>query len=371
MTSVGLRQRDNTMPLVAHNDLPTFQRLKKEGLPILDAADARQQDMRELHIGLLNMMPDAALTATERQFFTLIGQSNQIAYFYVHPFSIDELGREELARKHVDQFYETFKQLRKEGLDALIITGANVTRPNLAEEPFWDALIEVIDWAVDNVTSTLCSCLATHAVLQHKYEQQRIGLKEKRWGVYSHRVLEEERDHPLLRGINTKFDAPHSRFNDMNREQFEQVGCHVLAEDDEDNVHMAVSEDKFKFIFFQGHPEYDSISLLKEYKREVMLFANNKRDDYPPFPEHYFRPLETAILDEYCGYMEDAMRAGNPLPEFPEHLILRSLHNTWHDTGVAIFGNWLGMVNQVTDDDRKVPFMDHINPSDPLGLKAG
>ena len=371
MMSVGLQQRDNTMPLVAHNDLPTFQRLKKGGLPILDAADARQQDMRELHIGLLNMMPDAALTATERQFFTLIGQSNQIAYFYVHPFSIDGLGREELARKHVNQFYETFEQLRKDGLDALIITGANITRPNLAEEPFWDSLIEVIDWAVDNVTSTLCSCLATHAVLQHKYEQQRIGLKEKRWGVYSHQVLENERDHPLVRGINTKFDAPHSRFNDMDREQFEQVGCHVLAEDDEDNVHMAVSEDKFKFMFFQGHPEYDSISLLKEYKREVMLFASKKREDYPPFPEHYFRPLETAILDEYCGYMEDALRAGSPLPEFPEYLILRSLHNTWHDTGVAIFGNWLGMINQVTHDDRRVPFMDHIDPSDPLGLKAG
>ncbi|MDJ0955638.1 MAG: homoserine O-succinyltransferase, partial [Arenicellales bacterium] len=153
MISIELQQRDNTLPLVAHNELPTFQRLKQQGQPILDATQARDQDMRELHIGLLNMMPDAALTATERQFFMLIGQSNQIAHFYVHPFSIDELGRTELAQKHVDQFYETFAQLREDGLDALIITGANITRSNLAEEPFWDSLIEVIDWAVDNVTS--------------------------------------------------------------------------------------------------------------------------------------------------------------------------------------------------------------------------
>ncbi len=35
---------------------------------------AIHQDIRELHIGLLNMMPDAALEATERQFFRLVGR---------------------------------------------------------------------------------------------------------------------------------------------------------------------------------------------------------------------------------------------------------------------------------------------------------
>ncbi len=356
------------MPLVAHNDLPTFQRLRSEGQPVLEYGRAKKQDIRELHIGLLNMMPDTALAATERQFLTLIGQSNQIAQFYIHPFSIDELKRAETAQKHVDQYYEPFDKLREDGLDGLIITGANVTRPNLAEEPFWDPLIEIIDWAVENVTSILCSCLATHAVLQFRHDQQRIGLKDKRWGVYSHRIV--ERAHPVVQGINTKFDVPHSRFNEISREQFESVGCHVLAESDEANVHMCISEDMFKFIFFQGHPEYDSISLLKEYKREVMLYANKLRHDYPPFPEHYFRPLEKAILDEYCDSLDDALNHGNPIPEFPEHLITQSLHNTWHDTGVAVVGNWLGMIYQVTHKDRRIPYMDNIDPTDPLGLKT-
>ena len=262
-----------------------------------------------------------------------------------------------------------FERLTEDGLDGLIITGANVTRPNLAEEAFWDPLIEVIDWAVDNVTSILCSCLATHAVMQFRYNEPRFGLKDKRWGVYSHRV--QQREHPLLQGINTKFDAPHSRFNEISREQFERAGCHVLAESDEANVHMCMSEDMFKFVLFQGHPEYDSISLLKEYKREVMLYANKQREDYPPFPEHYFRPLEMAILEEYRGYLEDALHLGNPIPEFPEYLILQSLDNTWHDTGVAVVGNWLGMIYQVTHQDRRIPYMDNIDPGDPLGLKAG
>ena len=60
------------MPLVAHTGLPTFQRLKEEGEEILTTERASHQSIRELHIGLLNLMPDAALEATEVQFFRLV-----------------------------------------------------------------------------------------------------------------------------------------------------------------------------------------------------------------------------------------------------------------------------------------------------------
>ena len=65
------------------------------------------------------------------------------------------------------------------------------------------------------------------------------------------------------------------------------------------------------------------------------------------------------------------MKKEGKIPKFPESLITQSLHNTWHDTGVAVVGNWLGMIYQVTHMDRKIPYMDSIDPSDPLGLKAG
>ena len=60
------------MPLIAHSSLPSFERLKQQGETILSKDRAAHQDIRELHIGLLNMMPDSALEATERQFFRLI-----------------------------------------------------------------------------------------------------------------------------------------------------------------------------------------------------------------------------------------------------------------------------------------------------------
>jgi len=261
------------MPLVAHSTLPTFDRLRQEGETVLPGDVALQQQIRELHIGLLNMMPDAALEATERQFFRLIGESNQIAQFYVHPFTLTALPRGSEAQAHIDKYYESFDVIKAQGLDALIITGANVVGPELSTQAFWEPLIEVIDWAYENVTSTLCSCLATHAVMEFRYRQKRYPLGFKRWGVYSHRVV--DRQHPLVNGVNTRFDVPHSRFNQIDRQQFEAAGLHVLAESEEAGVHLAVSEDLFRLVFFQGHPEYDIISLLKEYKREVNLFIND------------------------------------------------------------------------------------------------
>lgn len=349
------------MPLVAHNDLPTFARLRDAGVTVLSNERAGTQVIRELHVGLLNMMPDAALEATERQFFRLIGESNPIAQFYVHPFTIPALPRGEAGQAHIDRYYESFDQIRGLGLDALIITGANVSHENLAEEPFWEPLIEVIDWAWDNVTSTLCSCLATHAVMQFRHGHARVKQAQKVWGVFEHKVTDKR--HPLVADVNTRFDVPHSRWNDISRAQFEAAGLHVLAESDAAGVHLAVSKDGLRTVFFQGHPEYDTISLLKEYKRDLALYQAGKLAQQPPFPAHYLNTFARAALDEYA-----ARSARGEVVSFPEKLIAGQLDNTWHDTAEGVVGNWIGCVYQVTHSQRSKPFMDGINPDDPLGL---
>jgi homoserine O-succinyltransferase len=357
------------MPLVAHTELPTFKRLRGEGQNVLSPERASHQSIRELHVGLLNMMPDAAIEATERQFFRLVGEANPIAQFFVHPFTLDELPRGAKARAHIEAFYEPFEQIQAEGLDALIITGANVTHTDLSQEPFWEPLIEVVDWAHEHVTSVLCSCLATHAVMHFHHDQARTRREgDKLWGVFSHRVL--DRTHPLVNDVNTLFDVPHSRYNQITREQFDAAGIKVLAESDEAGVHLAVSPDGLRVVYFQGHPEYDTISLLKEYKREVLLYAAGKREDYPPFPENYFSLRDRAILEEYRERLDAALTERTEAPEFPETLIAPTLHNTWHDTAEAVVGNWIGLVYQVTHEDRKIPFMEGIDPDDPLGLNG-
>jgi len=353
------------MPLVAHKPLPSFDRLRQSGEEILSLDHALHQDIRELHIGFLNMMPDAALAVTEQQFMRLIGSSNQIAQFFVYLFTIPGLERSSDTQAYIDKYYTSFEELKNEGLDALIITGANVANPTLEQEPFWDPLQEVIDWATENVTSVLCSCLATHAIVKALHRIDRQPLTNKRWGVYTHRI---QTDHPLLRDINTRFDVPHSRNNDISREQLEEAGFSVLVDSPEGGVHMAVSPDQFRIVYLQGHPEYDLNSLLKEYKREVFRFIRGERADYPPHPDHYFNKEAGLIADTFYDKVMTILKNQQPIPEFPEKEIEKHLDNTWRDTGKAIFNNWLGLVYKLTHLDRKIPFIDGIDPKNPLGI---
>jgi homoserine O-succinyltransferase len=177
-----------------------------------------------------------------------------------------------------------------------------------------------------------------------------------------------DHNHPLVVEINSRFDVPHSRFNDVSQTAMEQVGIRVLASS-EVGVHLAVSPDGFRIVYFQGHPEYDDISLLKEYKREVMRFFNQQRQDYPPFPLHYFDEQAQAVFFKYKQQVIAASQQQQPLPEFPEAQVIPYLDNTWRDTAKAVFNNWLGKVYQITNEDRRLPFMAGVNPNNPLALK--
>lgn len=353
------------MPLVQTTSLPTFQRLRDEGHNVLTVERAAQQDIRDLHVGLLNMMPDTALAATERQFFRLVGSGNPISQFHMHLFTLDQIPRGEIASEHIARYYESFSSIQEHGLDALIISGANVIGADLSQEVFWDPLMEVAAWAHENVTSTLCSCLASHALLLGQYGIPRTKLAQKCWGVYEHKMI--LRDHPLVHDVNTHVIVPHSRFNNVTAAQMREKGIHVLAEGPEPGVQLAVSPDGFRTVFFQGHPEYDRISLMKEYKRDVHLYFTGELENYPPMPDHYFDTYAKAILEEYKDKVLRARRTGDKAPVFPEPNLLPHLKNTWHDSGEAVVGNWLGLMYQITNKDRRLPFMDGIDKNNPLG----
>ncbi len=349
------------MPLVHHNNLPTFDRLRAEGQFILPKGRAIHQDIRELHIGVLNLMPDAALEATERQFMRLIGDSIQVAQIYVHFFTIDGVERSLDTQAYIGTHYKSFNQIKAMGLDALIISGTSEDDPVLKYAPYYNALQKVIDWAWDYVPSTLFACLATHALMSMRYNQTRRLQDQKLWGVYDHRVL--KRKHPLVINMNTSFHAPHSRLNAIDAHQFEAAGMDILVRSAEAGVHVATTPDGFRFICFQGHPEYDMISLFKEYKREVANFIDGARADYPPFVENYFGPKAQAILNSHKNTILQGER-----PDFPEEDIVPLLENSWKDSARAIISNWIGLVYQTTHMDRTKLFMDDIDPDNPIGI---
>ena len=157
----------------------------------------------------------------------------------------------------------------------------------------------------------------------------------------------------------------------MTRADVEPVGVQVLSESDDAGIYLAVSADGFRFVFFQGHPEYDKVSLAKEYKREVGRFVAGERETYPGFPVGYFGRCGPRVA-RWVSRPGDGRRwrAAPPPPAFPDAELDPRLDNTWTDTGKAMFNNWLGLVYQLTDADRRKPLMENLDPDDPLGLKT-
>ena len=109
--------------------------------------------------------------------------------------------------------------------------------------------------------------------------------------------------------------------------------------------------------------------MLKEYKREVFRYLNDERDDAPWFPENYFPEDAGKIASQYLEEAMQAKTSADALPEFPEAELRNIVDNTWGDTGKAIVNNWLGLVYQLTNLDRRQQFMDGVDPDDPLKLK--
>jgi homoserine O-succinyltransferase len=325
------------MALVEHSGLPAFGTLRTEGVPMVSPSELSRSGLPGVSVGLLNLMPDAALRATDRQFIRLVAAGADEADIWVYPFTVAAEHRGEEARQHVADHYADFDELRGRGLDALVVTGANPAQDDLEREPFWGGLSEVLDWASTSTRSILCSCLATHAVLQKYRSTRRTRLPRKRWGVYTHQVLKE---HPLLEGLDGEVEAPHSHWYDVTRAEMESAGLTVVLESEVAGVHMAVDDEDF-YVFFQGHPEYDLISLLKEYRRELGRYWRGERDDYPPVPENYFDESALATLEAYRPVLEASRAAGTLPPRLVEADLIPAQGHVWNEQGKVIYRNWL------------------------------
>jgi hypothetical protein len=74
------------------------------------------------------------------------------------------------------------------------------------------------------------------------------------------------------------------------------------------------------------------------------------------------------LAGRFLADAKAAALAGAQGPEFPEAELESLVDNTWGDTGKSIVNNWLGLVYQTTNLERKLQFMPDVNPEDPLQL---
>ena len=290
-----------------------------------------------IDIGLINNMPDAALTATERQFITLLDSASDGVVVRLSLYALPEVTRSDSGQRHISAFYSSIEDLWDRHLDGLIVTGTEPRASNLMNEPYWGSLTKVIDWAGHNTHSAVWSCLAAHAAVLHLDGIERRRLNDKRFGVFE---CTRVSDHRLMAGAPSILRMPHSRWNDLPERELEDCGYRVLTRPNDGGVDAFVKQQRSLFVFFQGHPEYETDTLLLEYRRDVGRYLRRERDTYPVMPGGYF---DGDSIDALTAMRErsESFRSEELIGDFPTALAAKGLTNTWRPAATSVYGNWL------------------------------
>jgi homoserine O-succinyltransferase/O-acetyltransferase len=310
------------------------ERVKSRPLASIESRESRTHG---LSLALINNMPDPALEDTEMQFFELLDVASGDLLVTIQLYSLRGLPRSERGQQHLNSFYRDFDDLWKRRFDGVIITGTEPHEPNLRDEPYWRLLTQVFDWAEENTTSTVLSCLAAHASVLHGDGVSRHRLPDKQFGVFeSKRIC----DHALLDRGTVVVRFPHSRWNEVREDELTAAGYVVLTKSADAGVDLFVKKKKKSlFVHFQGHPEYMAQTLLKEYRRDVKRFLRRERETYPTMPQGYFDAAAARLMNDF---REKALAVPSEeiMASFPESAI-NGLASSWHASAMSVYRNWL------------------------------
>lgn len=264
------------MPIKIPMSLPAAEKLIQENIFVMDESRAVSQDIRPLKIAILNLMPTKIVTET--QFLRLL--SNTPLQLDITLLMTASHRAKNTPLEHLTAFYKTFDEVKDQRFDGMIITGAPVELMGFEDVDYWPELCRVLEWTKKNVYSTLYVCWGAYAGLYHNHGINKVPLSEKISGVFRHKTLMPE--HPLVRGFNLEFSAPHSRFSGVNESDISSNDeLLLLARSDEAGVYLVANKNG-REVYVTGHCEYDFDTLGKEYTRDLEKGIN------PSVPKHYF-----------------------------------------------------------------------------------
>jgi len=264
------------MPINVPTQLPAIEELKKENIFIMEESRAIHQDIRPLRVALLNLMPVKMVTETD----LLRALANTPLQVELDLLYMDEHESKNTPREHMEVFYKTFAEIRDHKYDGLIITGAPVELLDFEEVDYWESLCDILEWSKTHVSSTMHICWGAQAGLYYHYGIKKYPLPSKVFGIFDHLIT--DRKHPLVRGFDDVFPAPHSRYTE-NR--LEDIQAHpdlvALAWSPQIGSNIVLSKDN-KQIFISGHLEYNPLTLKDEFERDRAKGLNTA------VPENYF-----------------------------------------------------------------------------------
>jgi homoserine O-succinyltransferase len=203
------------------------------------------------------------------------------------------------------KFYRNFNEIKENRYDGMIVTGAPVERLKFEQVDYWPELCRVMEWSKNNVYSVLHICWGAQAALYYHFKIPKYELQEKLSGVYRHRILYPA--HPILRGFDDYFWAPHSRYTEIKKKDIDSISeLEILAVSREAGVYLVGNRNGRQF-FVTGHCEYDRNTLSKEYSRD----------------------------------MKKGIPANIPVNYFPDDNPEKAPVMTWHNHASMMFSNWL------------------------------
>ncbi|HEX4129063.1 MAG TPA: homoserine O-succinyltransferase [Pirellulales bacterium] len=329
------------MPVFVNPKYPGLERRSGLNWPRVQPCALERAGGNVLHIGLVNNMADAAMCATEQQFLTLLEAAAGDMQVHFTLYALPEVQRKPSAQRRVGSFYFGIEQLWEQPPeqypDALIVTGREPLTADLRDEAYWPSFQRVLTWTQEHGRSAVWSCLAAHAAVLALDGIGRVRSQHKHFGILT---CEQAAPHALLAGAPASQRVPHSRWNGLCAGELAAKGYQLLTRTSDCGVDAFVKQDAGLFVFFQGHPEYASETLMGEYRRDVGRYLKGEMETYPLLPLDYFDAETERSLRE----IEAKARSSRQEKLFDEvSAVLGSvrIHNTWRSTAALIYRNWL------------------------------
>lgn len=298
---------------------------------ILDIGSSGRADLR---IGVIDLMPPASGGTAQQQFLELVHSALVGASLRCQLVPIPCASEPVF----VPQPKTKIDWRKLVNLDAMIITGTEPQSTDLADDPSLAIVEQLIEAVSEKLTSTIFSCFSAHAAINILYSTPRDILGEKHCGVFRHYICDY--DNPLTYGLDGEVWAPHSRWNRIDEKYLIAAGAVPLILETDQDWHLASSADGLKYIFVQGHPEYRTDMLFREYRRDVRRFISGETDHYPTVPTSYF---DNDSVEQLLDFQKKAIRCSGLgiMDSFPGAAVVKRLRNTWTNTAQVIMKNWL------------------------------
>ncbi|AJE46936.1 homoserine O-succinyltransferase [Celeribacter indicus] len=298
------------MPITLPETLPAYDVLSAEGVMVMGEGRAARQDIRQIRIGLLNLMPKKI--QTETQFARLIGATPLQIDF--HLIRMTEHQTKNTAAAHMEQFYRPFAEVKASGekFDGLIITGAPIEHLPYEAVTYWEEMKEVFDWTQTHVHSTFGVCWGGMAMIYHFHGVGKHILPEKAFGLFRQNNLAPAS--PYLRGFSDECWIPVSRWTEMRQTEIDAVPGLVPLLGSDTTGPCLVQDPGHRALYIFNHFEYDTGILDEEYRRDLAAG----------------KPIAPPV--NYYPNNDPALRPSN----------------RWRSHAHLLYGNWINEIYQTT-----------------------